>query len=53
MPLRVMPSYSIRAFCPDHLNQWLAMCALTTARAMWQRISRYGVTMPGSVFEIT
>jgi len=29
-----------------------AMCALTTARAMWQRISRYGVTMPGSVFEI-
>ena len=41
------------SFLPRPRQSVAAMCALTTARAMWQQISRYGVTMPGSVFGIT
>lgn len=39
---------------PPPLRQSLvAMCALTTARAMWQANLRYGVTMCQSAFGMT
>jgi hypothetical protein len=47
-----MPVVQHTSFLPRPRQSVAATCALTTARAMWQRISRYGVTMPGSVFEI-
>lgn len=53
MRMKVMRVVQHTSFLPRPSQSVAAMCALTTARAMWQRISRYGVTMPGSVFEIT